>query len=61
MVSDKLEVGQASQADLAADMEHYRATYGNFFRIIVYSTMALAVLMLILFAALKERGSFPVT
>jgi hypothetical protein len=60
MASDKMEIGQASQADLAADMEQHRATYANFFRILVYAISGLALLMLILFLALGERGSYPV-
>jgi len=61
MASDKMEVAKATQADLAADMEYHRETYGNFFKIIVYSVAGLAVLLLILFLALGERGTFPAT
>jgi LPS O-antigen subunit length determinant protein (WzzB/FepE family) len=60
MASDKMEIGQASQADLAADMEQHRTTYAGFFRIIVYAIAGLALLLLILFLALGERGTFSV-
>ena len=53
-----MEVGKASQADLAADMEHHRETYGNFFKILVYSIVGLAVLLAILFLALSESGTY---
>lgn len=58
MASNNTEVGQASQADLAADMEHHRETYGGFFRILVYSSAGLAILLVILFLALSESGTY---
>jgi hypothetical protein len=58
MANEKMEVARASQADLAADMEKHRQTYGSFFRIIAYSIAGLAILLLILFLALGERGTY---
>ncbi len=61
MASDEMEVSKAGPADLAADMEHHRATYARFFKIIVYSVALLAALLITLFVTLKESGSFPVS
>ncbi len=56
-MSDEIEVSKATAADLSADMEHHRATLSNFLKLIAYSGIALAVLLLILFLALKDRGT----
>ena len=56
-MSEEIEVAKATAADLSADMEHHRATLANFVKLIAYSVTAFAILLLILFLALKDRGT----
>lgn len=52
-MATEIEISKASAADLAADMEHHRATWSRFFRYSFYCAGAIGVLLLILFLALN--------
>ena len=47
----KVEVGLATQADVAADMEYHRETYGRFFGLLKWSLVGVAAILAILFFA----------
>lgn len=48
-----VEVTKASAADIAANMQHHRETYGRFFKILMYSAASLAALLFVLFITLN--------
>ncbi len=52
-MAKEIEISTANPADLAADMEHHRATWARFVRTAFYVAGALGVLLLILFLALN--------
>lgn len=53
MASGPTEVSSASAADIAADMEHHRATYRGFFNLSKYLIVFVAIVLAILFFALN--------
>ncbi len=52
-MASQTEVSTASSADIAADVEHHRATYSRFFELIKYTSAGIAVVLAILFFALN--------
>ena len=52
-MASEIEVSTASPADIAADMEHHRATYTGFFNLGKWSAVAIAIVLAILFFALN--------
>ena len=56
-MSDEIEISKATAADLSADMEYHRATLANFVKLLVYSIAGFALVLLVLFLALKDRGT----
>lgn len=44
-MASEIEIADATQADIAADMEHHRATYGRFFALLKYSIIGLAIIV----------------
>ena len=50
-MATEVKVGHATQADVAADMEHHRVTYGRFFNLLKWSLIGIAVILAVLFFA----------
>lgn len=50
-MATEVEVGHATPADVAADMEQHRATYGRFFNLLKWSIIGVTVILAILFFA----------
>lgn len=48
-MAKEVEVSEASPADVAADMEAHRATYGRFFNLLKWAIVGVAVILVILF------------
>ena len=48
-MASEQEVTKASPADVAADMDHHRSTYGNFFSLLKWSMAGVAVIVVLLF------------
>lgn len=49
MASKQTEISTATPADVAADMEHHRATYGRFFNLLKWTLGVIIVVLAILF------------
>lgn len=49
MASKQLEISKATPADVAADMEHHRATYGRFFNLLKWTLVVIIAVLAILF------------
>lgn len=52
-MAKEVEVGTATAADIAADMEAHRRTYRSVMKLFKYGSVAVAVLLVIVFILLQ--------
>jgi len=50
-MATELKIGEASRADVAADIDYHRVTYGRFFGLLKWTIIGVAVILAILFFA----------
>ena len=52
-MSSDMKYSTANAAEVSADMEHHRSTYGMFFNLLKYSVFGFAIVLAILFFTLN--------